>query len=133
MHYVQKPLYQSLPPLTEDLDTLEERWRRERDPKRRARWPLFVLRKSGQVTSRGQAATPLAGPRPTVGPWLRHYRAGGIAASLTSKAAGAPAGQQTLPLAGCAPRPARLATASGLASEGELQPGRRAEYGLEGP
>lgn len=64
-------MYQPLPPITEDLETLGERLRRERDPKRKARVPLVVLLKSGQVTARPQAAAHLALHRNTVAPWLR--------------------------------------------------------------
>src|SRR4029453_11902695 len=113
MHYVKKPMYQSLPSITEDLDTLEERLRRERDPKRKARLHLLVLLKSGQGTSRSQAATHLAVHRNTVGTWLRHYRAGGIEALLTTKAAGAPAGQKKPPLAVFEPLQTPLAHTGG--------------------
>jgi len=54
-------MYQPLPPITEALETLQDRLRRERDPKRQVRLHLLVLLKSGQVPSRGQATTPLAG------------------------------------------------------------------------
>ena len=68
---VKNPMYQPLPPITEDLATLEDRLRRERDPKRKPRLHLLVLFKAGQVTSRGQAATHWAVPRTTVAAWLR--------------------------------------------------------------
>jgi transposase len=126
-------MYQSLPPITEDLETLQDRLRRERDPKRKVRLHLLVLLKAGQVTSRGQAATHLAVHRNTVGTWLRHYRAGGIEALLAYKEAGAPAGQKTLPLAVFAQLQARLATSSGFASYVELQQWLREEFGLEVP
>ena len=109
-------MYQPLPPITEDLAILEERLRRERDPKRKPRLHLLVLLKSGQVTSRGQAAAHLALHRNTVAAWLRRYHDGGLEALLTSKEAGAPAGQKTLPPAVFAPLQARLATSSGCAS-----------------
>ena len=126
-------MYQPLPSITEDLETLEERLRRERDPKRKARVHLLVLLKSGQVTSRGQAATHLALHRNTVGAWLRRYRVGGLQALLTYKEAGAPAGQKTLPPAVFAQLQARLATTSGFASYGELQQWLRQEFGLDVP
>ena len=64
-------MYQSLPPITEALETLEDRLRRERAPKRKARLHLFVLLTAGQVPSRGHAATHLALQRNTVAAWLR--------------------------------------------------------------
>ena len=115
-------MYQPLPSITEDLDTLEDRLHRERDPKRKPRLHLLVLIKSGQVTSRRQAATHLALHRNTVAAWLHRYRAGGLEALLTYKEAGAPAGQKTLPPAVLAQLQARLATSSGFASYVESNP-----------
>jgi transposase len=94
---------------------------------------LLVLIKSGQVTSRGQAATHLALHRNTVGAWLRHYRDGGLEALLTYKEAGAPAGQKTLPPAVFAQRKTRLATPTGFASYLEAQRWLRDEFALEVP
>ena len=131
--YVKKPLYPSLPPILEDLDTLQARLHRERDPKRKARLHLLVLLKSGHVTSRGHAAAPLALHRNTVAAWRRRYRSGGLEALLTYQEAGAPAGQKTLPLAVFKPLQARLATSKGFASYVELQQWLRAEFGLEVP
>jgi transposase len=126
-------MYQPLPPITEDLETLEDRLRRERHPKRKPRLHLLVLLKSGQVTSRGQAATHLALHRNTVAAWLRRYRTGGLEALLTYQKAGAPAGQKTLPPAVFAQLQARLATLSGFTSYVELQQWLREEFGLEVP
>src|SRR5215471_3683144 len=122
-------MYQSLPPITEDLETLQDRLRRERDPKRKVRLHLLVLLKAGQVTSRGQAATHLALHRNTVATWLRHYRDGGLEALLTYKEAGAPSGQKSLPPAVFAQLQARLATTSGFASYMELQQWLREAFG----
>ena len=133
IYYVKKPLYQPLPPITEDLDTLEERLHRERAPQCKPRLHLLVLLKSGQVTSRSQAATHLALHRNTVAAWLRRYRDGGLEAFLTYKEAGAPAGQKTLPPAVFAQLQTRLATSSGFASYIELQQWLREELALEVP
>jgi transposase len=126
-------MYQSLPPILEDLDTLPARLHRERDPKRKPRLHLLVLLKSGPVTSRGQAAAHLALHRNTVAAWLRRYCAGGLEAFLTYKEAGAPAGQTTLPPAVFAHRQARLATSRGCASYVELQQWLRKEFDLDVP
>jgi transposase len=126
-------MYQPLPPITEDLETLEDRLRHERNPKRKPRLHLLVLLKSAQVTSRGQAAAHLALHRNTVAAWLRRYRSGGLEALLTYKEAGAPAGQKTLPPAVFAQLQARLATSSGFASYVELQQWLREEFGREVP
>jgi len=124
-------MYQPLPTITEDLDTLEDRLHRERDPKRKPRLHLLVLLQSGQVTSRGQAATHLALHRNTVAAWLRRYRDGGLAALLTYKKAGAPKGQKTLPPAVFEQLKTRLATPTGFASYLAVQHWLRQEFGLE--
>jgi len=126
-------MYQPLPPITEDLDTLDERLRHERDPKRKPRLHLLVLLKSGQVTSRGQAAAHLALHRNTVSVWLRRYRDGGLEALLTSKEAGAPAGQKTLPAPVFEQLKTRLATPTGFASSLAVQRWLREEFALEVP
>ena len=59
-------MYQPLPFIREDLETLHIRLHSERDPKRKPRLHLLVLLKSGQVSSRGQAAAHLALHRNTV-------------------------------------------------------------------
>jgi len=126
-------MYQPLPPITEDLMTLEDRLRRERDPKRKSRLHLLVLLKSKQVASRSQAAAHLALHRNTVATWLRRYQDGGLEALLTYKEAGAPAGQKTLPPVVFEQLQARLATSSGFASYVELQQWLREEYALKVP
>jgi putative transposase len=126
-------MYQPLPPITEDLETLQERLRHERDPKRKPRLHLLVLLKAGQVTSRGQAATHLALHRNTVANWLRRYRDGGLEALLTYKAAGAPAGQKTLPPAVFEALKSRLATPTGFASYLDVQRWLREAFALEVP
>src|SRR5215470_15042243 len=124
-------MYQPLPPILEDLDTLQAQLQRERDPKRKPRLHLLVLLKSGQVPSRGQAAMHLALHRNTVATWLRRYRDGGLEALLTYKEAGAPPGQKTLPAAVFAQLKSRLATPTGFASYLEVQQWLRDEFGLE--
>jgi transposase len=133
MLYVKKPLYQPLPTITEDLTTLEDHLRRERDPKLKPRLHLLVLLKAGQVTSRDRAATQLALHRNTVAAWLRRYRDGGLDAFLTYKEAGAPPGQKTLPSAVFEQLKSRLATPTGFASYREVQPWLRDEFDLEVP
>ena len=130
---VKKPMYQPLPTITEDLTTLADHLRRERDPKLKPRLHLLVLLKSGQVTSRDRAATHLALHRNTVAAWLRRYRDGGLDALLTYKEAGAPPGQKTLPAAVFAQLKSRLATPTGFASYLEVQQWLRDEFALAVP
>jgi transposase len=133
IYYVKKPMYQPLPPIVEDLDTLQERLRHERDPKRKPRLPLLVLLKSAQGTSRGQAAAHLALHRNTVAVWLRRDRDGGLEAFLTYQEAAAPAGQKTLPPAVFEQLKRRLATSTGFASYLDIQRWLREEFALAVP
>jgi transposase len=126
-------MYQLLPLIAEDLETLQERLRHERDPKRKPRLHLLVLIKSGQVTSRGQAAAHLALHRNTVAVWLRRYREGGLEPLLAYKEPGAPTGQKTLPPAVFAQLKARLATPTGFASYLDVQRWLREAFALEVP
>src|SRR4029434_1819773 len=126
-------MYQPLPFIREDLDTLQIRLHSERDPKRKPRLHLLVLLKSGQCSSRGQAAAHLALHRNTVAAWLRRYCDGGLEALLTYKEAGAPAGQKTLPPAVFEQLKTRLATPTGFASYLDVQRWLREEFALEVP
>jgi transposase len=126
-------MYQPLPTITEDLKTLSARLRQERDPQRRPRLHLLVLLKSGQVTTRGQAATHLAVHRNTITNWLQRYRYGGLEALLTYKEPGAPRGQKTLPPTVFEHLKARLATSTGFASYLDVQQWLRDEFALEVP
>jgi transposase len=126
-------MYQLLPSITEDLETLQIRLRSERDPQLKPRLHLLVLLKTGQVTSRRQAAEHLAVHRNTITGWLRRYRHGGLAALLTYKEPGAPSGQKTLPPPIFAQLQARLATATGFASYVAIQRWLREEFALEVP
>jgi putative transposase len=126
-------MHQPLPPIREDLETLEDRLHRERDPKRKPRLHLFVLLKSEQVTSRGDAAAHLALHRNPVATWLRRYRDGGLEALLTYKEAGAPTGQKTLPPAVFEQLKTRLATPTGFARDRESQHWLREEFALDVP
>jgi transposase len=131
--YRKKAMYQPLPAITEDLETLQARLRSERDAQLRPRLHLLVLLKSGQITTRRQAAVHLAVHRNTVALWLRTYHAGGLPALLTYKEAGAPAGQKTLPPAVFAQLKTRLATPTGFASYLDVQRWLREEFALEVP
>ncbi len=126
-------MYQPLPNITEDLATLQERLRSERDPQLKPRLHLLVLLKSGHVTTRRHAAAHLAVHRNTVTTWLHAYRRGGLSGLLTAKAPGAPAGQKSLPAAVFAQLQARLATPTGFTSYLEVQRWLYDEFGLTLP
>jgi hypothetical protein len=133
INYSKKAMYQPLPCITEDLESLQARLRSERDPQVRPRLHLLVLFKSGQVTTRRQAAAHLAVHRNTVALWVRTYGEGGLPALLTYKEAGAPAGQKSLPAAVFAQLQARLASPSGFASYGAIQQWLREALALAVP
>jgi transposase len=126
-------MYQPLPTIAEDLDFLQTRLRSERDARLRPRLHLLVLLKSGQVTSRRQAAAHLAVHRNTITGWLRRYQHGGLEALLTYKEPGAPAGQKTLPPTVFVQLQARLASATGFTSYVEIQHWLREEFSLAVP
>jgi transposase len=126
-------MYQPLPAITEDLDTLQARLRSERDPQLRPRLHLLVLLKSGQVTNRRHAAAHLAVHRNTITSWLQRYRHGGLEGLLTYKEPGAPSGQKTLPPAVFAQLKARLAAPTGFASYVDMQQWLREEFALDVP
>ena len=126
-------MYQPLPTITEDLETLQARLRSERDPQLKPRVHLLVLLKAGHVTTRRHAAAHLAVHRNTVTTWLQAYRLGGLGGLLTAKAPGAPAGQKSLPAAVFAQLQARLATPTGFTSYREVQRWLRDEFGLTLP
>jgi hypothetical protein len=126
-------MYQPLPPITEDVDVLQTRLRSERDPQWRPRLHWLGLLKSGQATTRCQAAAHLAVHRHTITGWLRQYRHGGLAALFTYKDPGAPSGQKPLPPTVFAQLQARLAPPTGFASYVALPQWLREAFALEGP
>src|SRR5690349_24777868 len=89
-------MYVPLPVITEALDELEARMKRERDGQRRLRLHLLVLIRSGAVAERQQAAEHLAVHRNTIGRWLSAYQAGGLAQMLEIKPSGPPPVQKSL-------------------------------------
>ena len=68
-----------------------------RMPQWKPRLHLLVLLKSGQVSTRGHAAVPLAVHRNTITTWLRCYRHVGLDALLTLQVPGVLAGQKSVP------------------------------------
>lgn len=90
-------MYKRLPTITEPLEELKGRLRKERNPELRPRLHLLVLLASGAVRSRGQAAAHLALHRNTVSRYLALYAEQGLDALLSTKPGGAPAKQRSLP------------------------------------
>lgn len=125
-------MYAPLPEITEALDELEARMKRERDGQRRLRLHLLVLVRSGAVQDRLGAAAHLGLHRNTVGLWLQAYQRGGLDALLERKRPGAKPGQKTLPPSVWTALQARLA-AEGFDGYLEVQRWLAERYHLEVP
>ena len=102
-------MYKPLPVVTEALDELEARMKRERGGQRRLRLHLLVLIASGRIQERQEAAAHLGVHRNTIGRWLQSYEAGGLETLLELQKVGAKPEQKTLPPAVWAALQERLA------------------------
>jgi hypothetical protein len=71
-------MYKPLPEITQALDDLEARMKRERDGQRRLRLPLLVLIRSGRIREWQEAAAHPGVHRNTIGRWLQSHAAGGL-------------------------------------------------------
>ena len=125
-------MYTPLPVITEALDELEARLKRERDGQRRLRLHLLVLIRSGAVQERQEAAVHLAVHRNTISRWLSAYCEGGLEQLLEIKRPGAKPGQKTLSPAILAALQERL-DHEGFAGYLEVQHWLAMEYALEVP
>jgi transposase len=105
-----------LPTIAEDLDTLKDRHRRQRQAILKQRLHLLILIKTQAVESREQAAQHLALHRNTISRWLRLYQQGGLDTLLTRRPPGAPSGQKSLSPSILAKLQERLNTPQGFAS-----------------
>jgi len=122
-------MYCPLPTVTEDLDELRAKLRRERSAERKRRLHLLVLIASGQVRTRQAAAERLAVHRITIGQWLKRYEQGGLEELLRLGARGAPPEQRTLSAPAYAALQARLAKPEGFGSYAEIQQWLADEWG----
>ena len=71
---MQKPI----PTIKEQIQELEQKLHREKNPKRKIRLHMLVLLKSGKAKTRKEVAEHLAVHRNTVRLWLALYESGGI-------------------------------------------------------
>jgi transposase len=71
-----------LPVISEDVTTLKERVRRERNGQKKPRLQMLYLLASGQAQTRQDVARLLGVHRHTIGHWLAIYEAGGLEALL---------------------------------------------------
>lgn len=125
-------MYTPLPIITEALDDLGARLKRERDGQRRIRLHLLVLIRSGQVQERQEAAARLALHRNTIGRWLKAYQEGGLEQLLELHRPGAKPGQKTLSPPVLTALQERL-DQEGFAGYVEVQRWLADEYALEVP
>lgn len=87
----------ALPPIQESVTELEDRFRRETDPKRKERLQLLLFIQDGQARSRKAVARLLGRSRNTIGRWLSHYQQGGLDRLLDIYQPSGQTGQRTLP------------------------------------
>lgn len=125
-------MYKPLPVITEALDALEARMKRERDGPRRLRLHLLVLIRSGAVQERREAAAYLRVHRNTIGRWLQSYEVGGLEQLLEIQKVGAKPVQKSLPPRVWSALQERLA-AEGFEGYLEVQRWLEAEYALPVP
>ena len=71
-------MYQEIPPIVEDADTLKQQFTAERHPVKRQRLPMLYLLASRQATTRVTGAALLGLSRNTIGRWLTLYTTGGL-------------------------------------------------------
>jgi transposase len=72
----------ALPVITEDVESLKQRLRRERDGRKKLRLQMLYLLAGRRAQSRQDVAQLLGVHRNTIGHWLGIYEAGGLAALL---------------------------------------------------
>jgi transposase len=85
------------PPIKESADELQARMKYEQDARRRSRIHLLYLIRSGQVSTRRQAANHLAKHRNSIKNWLDAYQHGGLEELLCIGKTGPASEQKTLP------------------------------------
>lgn len=125
-------MYKPLPVITEALDELVARMKRERDGQRRLRLHLLVLIAAHSIEERQQAAAHLGVHRNTVRNWLNAYLEGGLAHLLEIGRPGVAPGQRTLSPAILAALQERL-DRDGFTGYVEVQRWLREEYALYVP
>jgi transposase len=119
------------PVITEDLQGLNQRLRKERDPERKRRLQMLALFKSDSPPTRKQVAEHLAVSRNTIARWLSWYESGGIDRLLTNQQAGRKPGQRLLPQPVLSAVERRLNDHRGFGSYLEVQQWLASEFGLE--
>jgi len=114
------PMY-NLPEISEPVDELEQRVRKERDAQVQRRFHMPLLLKSGEVNSRTAAARHLGVHRNTVADWLSLYEEGGLQKIQEIGEPGPEPGQQSIPDEAMEALKDRLAKPEGFDSYTEIQ------------
>ena len=121
----------ALPSISETITELEERFRREANPKRKERLQLLLFIQDGQARSRKEAARLLGRGRNTIGRWLADYEQGGLDLLLEIYQPSGKIGQRTLPKKVFEALKAKLDEPEGFGGYLHLQGWLLAEYKLE--
>jgi hypothetical protein len=120
------------PPILESVEDLEARLKYVRDARLHSRLRLLILIRSGQVTTRVQAAELLPAHRNSVGKWLRTYERDGLGQLLIIGVPKPPSEQKSLPTSVFKALSARV-EADGFSSYVAAQQWLREAHGLTVP
>ena len=124
---MQRPI----PTIKEQIQELEQKLHKEKNPKRKIRLHMLVLLKSGKAKTRKEVANHLAVHRNTVRLWLAQYESGGINALIDIKLTGPTPGQYSLPMEVVEQLNRRLQQSTGFGSYGQIQGWVQKTYGLD--
>jgi transposase len=131
MKYYLEAMRRSIPKIKETAQVLENRARKEKDPKLKIRLNMLVLLLGGKAKKRRQVADQLAVHRNTVGRWLRSYEEGGIDNLLEINSPAHKREQRSIPQEGFEALKERLAQPGGFSSYREIQLWLHDTYDLE--
>jgi transposase len=123
---MQKPI----PTIKEQIQELEQRLHKEKNPKRKIRLHMLVLLKSGKAKTRKEVAEHLAVHRNTIRLWLALYESGGISSLIDIKSKGPSPGQYSLPMEVVEELNKCLEKPKGFGSYGQIQAWIQKTYGL---
>jgi transposase len=121
----------AIPIIKEGLKELQEKHRKEKNPRRKSRLHMLVLLKSGEAKTRKEAAKHLAVNRNTIMFWLGLYESGGIDTMLQIKSPGPQPGQYSIPTGVIEGLNKHLQEPKGFGSYGQIQQWLRKNYGLD--
>ena len=121
----------NLPEISESVEELDQRVRKEKDAQIQRRFHMLLLLKSGEATSRSAAARHLGVHRHTVADWLALYEEGGLEKIQEVGEPGPDPGQTSIPDKAMDALKERLAEPDGFTSYKEIQQWLAEEHGVE--